>query len=148
MSIGELLEDVRPWLSTAGILALCEFARRLWVQNRQLRMAENKDDRDGYGVLIAALEQSIKTMEERHTDALKSMRADHTAQLERIAAEHHRCEERLAKIEGELMGFHRQALIQSQSGVAALPASKMVVDAAERAVSAAARAADGKGKPE
>lgn len=147
MSIGDLLEDVRPWLSTAGILALCEFARRLWVQNRQLRMAENRDDRDGYGVLIAALEQSIRTMEERHTDALKSMRADHTAQLERIAAEHHRCEERLAKIEGELMGFHRQALIQSQSGVAALPASKMVVDAAERAVTAAARAADEKGKP-
>jgi hypothetical protein len=146
MAIGELLEDVRPWLSTAGILALCEFARRLWVQNRQLRMAENKDDRDGYGVLIAALEQSIKTMEERHMDALKSMRADHSAQLERIAGEHHRCEERLAKIEGELMGFHRQALIQSQSGVAALPASKMVVDAAERAVSAAARAADEKGK--
>lgn len=137
MSLGEILDDVRPWLSTAGILALCEFARRLWVQNRQLRMAENRDDRDGYGVLIAALEQSIKTMEQRHLDAMAAMKADHTAQLDRIAGEHRRCEERLAKIEGELMGFHRQALVQSQQVAVALPASTMVKEAGERAIAAA-----------
>ena len=142
MSIGELLDDVRPWLSTAGILALCEFARRLWVQNRQLRLAENKDDRDGYGVLIAALEQSIRTMEERHLTALAAMKADHTAQLDRIAGEHRRCEERLAKIEGELMGFHRQALVASHQHAVALPASSMVRDAGERAVDAATKRLD------
>jgi hypothetical protein len=109
-----MLETVRPWASTAGILALCEFARRLWVQNRQLKMAENKDDRDGYGVLIKALQDDIM----------------------QVRAEHRRCEERLSKIEGELIGFHRQALLQSQQAAAVLPASAMVKDAGERAVKA------------
>lgn len=116
-----MLESVRPWASTAGILALCEFARRLWVQNRQLRMAENKDDRDGYGVLIKALQDDIM----------------------QVRAEHRRCEERLSKIEGELMGFHRQALLQSQQGIAPLPASQMVKDAGERAVRASQPKGDG-----
>lgn len=142
--LGTVLEDVRPWISTVSLMGLLEFARRLWVQNRKLKLVENKDDRDGYGVLIAALEQSIKTMETRHTDALVSMRVEHTGQLERIAGEHRRCEERLAKIEGELMGFHRQALLQSQQGIAALPASPMVIAAGERAVAAATKAVEDK----
>lgn len=116
----EAIEAVRPWISTAALLGLLEFARRLSVQNRQLRLQENRDDREGYGALIKALQEDVIA----------------------VRAEHRRCEERLSKIEGELMGFHRQALVQSQQGIAQLPASTMVRDAGERAVKAAT---DGKG---
>lgn len=58
-----ILELVRPWVSTAALLGLCEFARRLWVQNRQLKLAENKDDREGYGSLIATLQGQVDRMD-------------------------------------------------------------------------------------
>jgi hypothetical protein len=117
--IYSFLELLRPWISTGALLGLLELARRLWVQNRQLRMAENKDDREGYGVLIRALQEDIVA----------------------VRAEHRRCEDRLSKIEGELMGFHRQALVQSQHGAASLPATSSTVrEAGERAVEAATRA--------
>lgn len=117
-----ILEVVRPWISTGALLGLLELARRLWAQNRQLRLAENKDDRDGYGVLIKALQDDVIA----------------------VRAEHRKCEDRLSKIEGELMGFHRQALLQSQQAAAALPASIAVREAGERAVEAVNRAIDQK----
>jgi hypothetical protein len=115
-----LLELLRPWISTGALLGLLTLAYRLHVENRRLRIAENKDDREGYGVLIKALQDDIIA----------------------VRAEHRRCEDRLSKIEGELMGFHRQALIQSQQGAAVVPASAIVRDAGERAVEAATRAAE------
>lgn len=143
--LGGILETARPWVSTGALMALCEFARRLWVQNRQLKLVENKDDRDGYGALITTLQAAVTSMEAKHAAEIASMRADHTVQmdriardhtmqLERIAGEHKRCEERLARIEGELLGFHRQALTRSQHEAVALPASTMVKDAGERAL--------------
>lgn len=153
---GTVLESARPWISTVSLMGLLEFARRLWVQNRKLKLVENKDDRDGYGALIATLQTAITSMEAKHTADMTLIRTehssqveriarDHTATLDRIAGEHRRCEERLSKIEGELMGFHRQALLQSQQGVAALPASPMVVAAGERAVAAATKAVEERG---
>ena len=135
-SLGDMLEIVRPWVSTGALLALCEFARRLWVQNRQLRLAENKDDREGYGALIDKLNGSILSMETRHAADIAAMRADYQRRIDDMLVAHRGCEERLAKIEGELLGFHRQALIQSQQGLAQLPASIAVQEAGERAVAA------------
>lgn len=119
------LKSFLPWVNTATLLGMAGLIFRFWTENRRLRMAENKDDREGYGVLIAALQGDVKNVR----DALA------------VEQEAHRtCEMRLNKIEGELMGFHRQALIQSQHGVAQLPASMMVKDAGERAVAAAGEA--------
>lgn len=120
-----IIEETRPWWNTAGITGLCAWAGRMWITNRKMRLDENKDDRDGYGVLIATLQNAIKVMREEHSNEIAAMRA-----------EHRKCEERLSKIEGELMGFHRQALIASQQGAALLPASTMVQEAGKRAVEA------------
>jgi len=138
--VGAHLKGMLPWLNTATLLTIAGIASRLWLQNRRLRLAENKDDRDGYGALITTLQAAIATMEAKHTADMTTIRAEHTSQIDRIANEHRRCEERLSKIEGELMGFHRQALVASQSGIASLPASMMVRDAGERAVTAATKA--------
>ena len=117
------LEVLRPWVSTGALLGLFGLAFKLHVENRRLRIAENKDDREGYGVLIKALQEDIIA----------------------VRAEHRRCEDRLSKIEGELMGFHRQALLQSQLGAAVLPATTPLVrEAGERAVEAATRAMEDK----
>jgi hypothetical protein len=148
MTVGDMLESVRPWISTAALMGLLEFARRLWVQNRQLRLVENKDDRDGYGALITTLQNAVTQMETKHAADMAAMKVEHAAQiaaialahtahLDRIADDHRRCEERLAKIEGELMGFHRQALLRSHQEAVALPASGLAVSAGERAIRAA-----------
>jgi hypothetical protein len=115
---------------------------RQHFENRRLRMLENKDDRDGYGALITTLQSAVTTMEAKHAADLATIRVEHSATLNRIAEDHKRCEERLGRIEGELIGFHRQALMQSQAGLAVLPASPMVVAAAERAVAAATKSVD------
>lgn len=121
LTTGAHLKSLLPWLNTATLVTLATIAMRLWLVSRKVRIAENKDDRDGYGVLITALQEDVK-----------SVRA--ALAIEQEA--HRTCEGRLNKIEGELMGFHRQALIQSQQGVAQLPASVMVKEAGERAVAA------------
>ncbi|MET0364506.1 MAG: hypothetical protein ABW169_07610 [Sphingobium sp.] len=131
-----LIEEIRPWWNTAAITGLVAWAGRMWVRNRELRISENKDDRDGYGVLISTLQSAIKTMREEHSGAMSAMREEHSAEIAAMRAEHAKCEERLSKIEGELMGFHRQALVASQQGAALLPASTMVQEAGKRAVEA------------
>jgi len=134
-------------------MGLLTFASNMWLQNRRLKLVENKDDRDGYGALITTLQEAVKSMDSKHSEALKVIRLDHSNQVERlakenkehldrIAEEHRRCEERLSKIEGELMGFHRAALTRSQYGLAELPASPMIIAAAERSVAAANKAAE------
>lgn len=142
-----LVDEVRPWVGTGGVLALCAWAGRQELARRKTKMEEaaaaqalksaaKKDDQDGYGVLIATMQTAIDNMERKHSEEMTILRADHASALARIENEHRKCEERLSKIEGELMGFHRQALVASQTGVASLPASMMVQEAGKRAVEA------------
>jgi len=141
MNFGDILTEARPWLNSAGIATLLALVGRLWFTSRRLRLLEAKDDRDGYGVLIATLQSAIASMETRHGEEMAQMKADHRSALDRIEQEHRRCEERLNKLEGELAGFHRQALLASQQAVAILPASSMIHDAGRRAVAASIDAA-------
>jgi hypothetical protein len=139
-----LLSSFQPGsLPTWGTFGLAfAFIMRQHFENRRLRMLENKDDRDGYGALITTLQSAVTSMEAKHAADLATMRTEHKATLASLAEDHKRCEERLGRIEGELIGFHRQALMQSQQGLATLPASPMVVAAAERAVAASTRVAE------
>jgi hypothetical protein len=144
--IGSFQPGSLPTWGTFGLAFA--WIMRQHFENRRLRMLENKDDRDGYGALITTLQSAVTTMEAKHAADLAAIRVEHSATLTRLAEDHKRCEERLGRIEGELIGFHRQALMQSQAGLAVLPASPMVVAAAERAVAAASKAVDEKaGKP-
>lgn len=131
-----IIEETRPWWNTAGITGLCAWAGRMWITNRKMRLDENKDDRDGYGALIATLQAAITGMEAKHEAAISALKLEHRAAMDSITAQHKTCEDRLSKIEGELMGFHRQALVASQQGAALLPASTMVQEAGKRAVEA------------
>ena len=93
--IGAALEEVRPWLSTGGILGLLGLCSRLWIVNRKLRITEKGDDREGYGALInkqnevierldarvAELEAKIEDQRERHEQILAFERASHEAEL-------------------------------------------------------------------
>jgi hypothetical protein len=139
-----LLGSFQPGsLPTWGTFGLAfAWIMRQHFENRRLRMLENKDDRDGYGALITTLQTAVTTMEAKHAADLAGMRVEHSATLVRLADDHKRCEERLARIEGELIGFHRQALVRSQQGAVEIPASGTVVSAGERAIAAATRAID------
>lgn len=133
-------------LPTWGTFGLAfAWIMRQHFENRRLRMLENKDDRDGYGALITTLQTAVTTMEAKHAADLAAIRLEHTTTLTRIADDHKRCEERLARIEGELLGFHRQALVRSQQEAVQLPASGDVVSAGERAIAAATKTIEEKG---
>lgn len=85
MDVLSFLDTLRPWVSTAALLGLCEFARRLWVQNRQLKLAENKDDREGWGKIIETLQGQVDRMERQLSAA-----NDRIEQLEREKDQGHR----------------------------------------------------------
>ncbi len=84
-------------------------------------------------------------MEAKHAVEMVALRAENATTIARMADDHKRCEERLARIEGELLGFHRQALVRSQQEVVQLPASGTVVSAGERSIAAATKAFEERG---
>lgn len=84
-------------------------------------LKKRKDDRDGWGALIEALQADVKTVRAQHQD----------------------CERRLTEVEAQLMGVHRQLVMQSSNAAISLASpSPMVVDAAKRATDAIRREDD------
>lgn len=137
-SVSEVLEVIRPWWTTAAATGSLGFLGRLWLQARKIRITEREFDRDGFGVLITALQADVVNLRAEHKAEIAEMRRTHAEQLAAMQEEHRTCQERLSKIEGELMGFHRQAIIRSQTEAAMLGAPPMILKAGERAIQASA----------
>lgn len=58
------LNDVAEWVRTGGTFGLLILAAKLFNDNRKLKLAERKDDRDGYGDLIDRLTGRVGRLEE------------------------------------------------------------------------------------
>jgi hypothetical protein len=125
-------------------ILLLGWVTKTWLGSRRVTIAENKDDRDGFGALISALQADIVAIRANHTTEIAAVRATHDKEMTLMRADHRSCQDRLATIEGELMGYHRQMILQSQQMATNVPASGMVTDAGERAVDAVTRALDAK----
>ena len=85
----------------------------IWLKSRKIKLEENQDDRDGYGDVIRVLREEVDRLSERERD----------------------CETRLAKVEDELRGVHRQLInFQLASGRAIPPEalSKDIADMVDR----------------
>ena len=108
-NLPEILEGAR----TAGTLGLLVLAVKLFVDNRKLKLAENKDDREGWGDLIKALRDDVQTVRRDHAE----------------------CQQRLTAMERELDGMRKQMLAQSASLALRLtPAGTNAANAADRVV--------------
>ena len=108
-SLADILEGAR----TAGTLGLLALAVKLFVDNRKLKLAENKDDREGWGDLIKALREDVGN----------------------VRREHAACQDRLNAMQKEIDGLHRQILAQSSSLALRLtPAGTNAASAADRVV--------------
>lgn len=128
MNLGVGISNVLPYLETSGLLILVVIAARLYIENRRLRLQERADDRDGYGVLIKALQDDVL----------------------HVRREHRECQERLSRVEQQLEGVHRQLVLHSSMGAVSMGApSEHVTGAAERAVRAVSeKMAEDTKKPE
>lgn len=147
MNLLEIIDVVRPWWTTACATGAFGATTTIMLKWKRLKLTEKSEDRQGFGVLIEALQSDVRTMRADHANEMAALRRDHSAEMARQRQEHDECKARLSKIEGELMGFHRQALIASNSGIASLPASDMVKDAGVRAVAAVERTLNERGQP-
>ncbi len=115
------LDQIGEWVRTGGTLGLLALAAKLFLDNRRLSLTKAKDDRDGYGVLITALQDDIA----------------------RVREQHRQCEERLNKVEAELVGVHRQLVMQgSVRAVSMGGPSDHVRAASKRAVNAVQKPRD------
>lgn len=110
-SLGELGD----WIRTGGTLGVLAVLLGFWLRKK-------KEDREGWGQLIGALQGDVKTNRDENT-ALRAQHAD--------------CEKRLTEVEAQLRGVHRQLVMKSSNE--ALPPgtpSRMVAEAAIRAEAA------------
>lgn len=124
----ETLEHVRAWLNT-GFLAFlsiigARFATPLsqyFIRRAELNAQERKEERDGYGPLITALQGEVK----RLADGLAKCQEQHEADGRRIAT-----------LEAELIGMKRAVITRSTQEVVAIPATAHAQDIADRSARA------------
>lgn len=99
------LADLGEWVRTGGTLGVLTLLLGFWLRKK-------KDDREGWGTLITALQQDVQN----------------------VRSQHHDCERRLTEVEAQLRGVHRQLVTQAgYKSVALGEPSDAVKDAAARA---------------
>lgn len=104
-SISGSLADIGEWVRTGGTLGVLALLLGFWLRKK-------RDDREGWGALITALQQDIVTVRGQHSE----------------------CERRLTDVEAQLRGVHRQLVTQAGYQTVSLgEPSDMVKDAAARA---------------
>lgn len=86
------LEGLQSWLSSVSLAGLFGLALRHWLASRRLSMTERKENREGYGALIEALERDVKAVREELA-ATKRNHAD--------------CETRMDTFRAEIADLHR-----------------------------------------
>ena len=110
--VGVGLDDFGRWVSAGGIVGMLALLIKFYLENRKLKLQERHEDRDGYGVLIQALQADVVQVREQHRE----------------------CESRLTEVEAQLRGVHRQLVMQSSNAAINLaPPSDDVMGAARRA---------------
>lgn len=98
-NVGDVLEGARPWINT-GILAaatamLAKFGKPVvdyLLESRRLRMQEKKDDRQGFGELIEALNGQVIIL---------------TEQVKRLTEENSGLREEVRQLHGIIDGMRR-----------------------------------------
>lgn len=99
------LTSLAPYVQAGGTIGILSVLLGFWLKKR-------KDDRDGWGALITALQSDVRSVRNQHAD----------------------CERRLTEVEAQLRGVHRQLVTQSSIHAVGLSSpSEMVVEAAKRA---------------
>jgi hypothetical protein len=126
MDLGSGLEAIRPWLGTGGILGCLGFAARMWVVNRRLAMEEKKDDRQGYGELIEAMQKQIAALGRELVEVRN--------QLLECRDEHAAAKRQAKELSAQVDGLHRQIVMHSAATAVAIgsAASTPSMDAARR----------------
>lgn len=122
---GAGLEQIRPWISTGflGVITVlvAYFGRpiaQFIIEWKRLSLEEKAADRDGYGVLIDRLQQTVTRLSD---------------EVDKVRGQLNECEKRHTAMEGEMKGLRAQILMQSASAAVALgQPSEMVREAAER----------------
>ncbi len=125
MTLTTILSSASSWVGTAGIMGILAFAARAWFLNRKMDMAEKVEDRQGYGVLIEALQTQVKAMQ----DEVAKVRMD----LAACQNEHLKSREEVIWLRAEVKGLQAQLIAHSQTVAVALSASAAVQDAGRRA---------------
>lgn len=96
------LGELADWIRTGGTMGLLALASGLFIQNRKLKLAEKKDDREGFGALIEALTRDITAVRQ---------------QLRECEEEHHRTR-------NDLEGLRRQFVTYQLAVAQAVPPSR------------------------
>lgn len=110
-SVGGLAE-IGDWIRTGGTLGVLVVLLGFWLRKK-------KEDREGWGQLIIALQGDVKTSR----DECATLRAQHA-----------NCEARLTEVEAQLRGVHAQLVMHSSNTAVPLgTASRNVAEAAVRA---------------
>lgn len=127
------MTSIGEWIRTGGtigILAALVGLGQLWLRKK-------KEDREGWGALIIALQDDIKTVRANaQAEAERSDRRDEAATLAYAAlrGQHAECERRLNDVESQLKGVHRQfVMLSSNQAVPLGSVSDKVAAAAKRA---------------
>lgn len=65
--------DVLAWIQSGASLGLLALCSKLYVDNRRLKIAENKDEREGWGQLIQLLEDRVSRLEKSEQECQRRL---------------------------------------------------------------------------
>lgn len=131
---GNVLETARPWLAPGFLLGIFGLLLRQQVQNRRIgvdekrvRLDDDKDIRDHYADEVRQLRDQVVKQGERHRAVLREVDKDYKASLTAAESRHDECVQQRDELRDQVRalkdlvdGLQRVILQNSASGVIAL----------------------------
>lgn len=98
--MGDVIEAVRPWISTTAIVGLFGLAVKLWLENRKIGLSAETKLRDHYALEVASLRAQVLAIQS--TSDVRAANAEKRYEEAVAAADgrHHLCEEECERLRG------------------------------------------------
>lgn len=100
--VGELLEAVRPWLSTTAIVGLFGLAVKLWIENRKIGLSAETKLRDHYALEVASLRAQVLAIQVASDARAASAEKRYEDAIAAADGRHHLCEEECERLRGRM----------------------------------------------
>lgn len=108
MTLPEIAEAVRPWVSSGALVGLLGLATTFWLKNRKLSIGEHSSLRDHYAAELAGLRAQVLAVQTAADVRIANAEHRYTEAIEAADARHASCEQECARLREMIQGFERR----------------------------------------
>lgn len=115
MDLGNILEVVRPWVSTGALVGLLGLCVKLYLDNRRITLDRDKITlegehgiRDHYATEVASLRKQLIDTQKLSDDRMANAEKRYAEAITAADSRHRSCEQECDRLRERVLGLERQ----------------------------------------